>query len=101
MCFQPQTFEKPGENRYFQGIEDNKNEKTMINNLEKIDVFWDLDLARILGRFWEAKNFDFRFFGQVFGKVREERSEREKKEKKRCKKKASHRVGSDGEEGTG
>ena len=36
-----------------------------------------------MGGFGEAKNLDFRTFGQVFGKVREERREREKKKEKR------------------
>ena len=40
-------------------------------------------LGRVLGGFWEAKNLDFRTFGEVFGKVREERREREKKKEKR------------------
>ena len=35
-----------------------------------------------MGGLWEAKNLDFRTFGQVFGKVREERRESEKKEEK-------------------
>ena len=59
----------------------------MTKNLEKIDVFWDLDLESILGGFWKGfggnKNLDFRAFGQVFGKVREERRERKKKKEKR------------------
>ena len=41
-------------NAYFQGIEGNSDEKNMTKNLEKIDVFGDLDLEGIWGRFWEG-----------------------------------------------
>ena len=60
----------PRENWYFQGIEDNKNEKHMIKNLEKIDAFWNIDLEGILGRFWKGfrrpKSLIFTLFSMFF-----------------------------------
>ena len=42
----------------------------MANNLEKIDVFWDLDLEGILGGFWEGfgrpKTSIFALFSMFF-----------------------------------
>ena len=57
------------ENQYFQGFEDNTNAKTMVKNLEKIDVFWDFVFGGILGGFWEAKNLNFRIFVRCFFEV--------------------------------
>ena len=62
----------------------------MTKNLEKINVFWDLDLERILGRFWETKNLDFSTLGQVLGKIREERREGKRKKGKREGREAPH-----------
>ena len=59
-----------GENQYFQDFEDNKNAKTIVKNLEKIDVFWNLDFEGILGRFWEGfgrpKSLIFALFSMFF-----------------------------------
>ena len=46
----------------------------MTKNLEKIDVFWDLDLERILGRFWVG-------FGRGKARKGEERREKEREER--------------------
>ena len=63
----------------------------MIKNIEKIDVFWDLDLARIWGRFWEGlgrlKTSIFALFGKFLGRL----GRREGKGKKRRKKEREER----------
>ena len=41
-------------NANFQEIEDRKNEKHQANIDEKSHVFWNIDLDRILGGFWEG-----------------------------------------------
>ena len=65
----------------------------MITNIEKIDVFWDLDLARIWGRFWEGlgrlKTSIFALLGKFLGRL----GRREGKGKKRRKKEREEREG--------
>ena len=71
-------------------IEKTKKDRTIID--EKLHVFSDFDFDsfwKVFDKFWEAKNLDFRTFGKVFGKVREER----RKEKKRRKKEREEREG--------
>ena len=58
------------ENQYFQGFEDSKHVKTIVKNLEKIDVFWDFVFGGILGGFWEGfgrpKTLIFALFSMFF-----------------------------------
>ena len=63
----------------------------MMKNLEKNNVFWDLDLEGILGRFWEGfgkpKTSIFALLGKFLGRL----GRREGKGKKRRKKEREER----------
>ena len=65
----------------------------MTKNLEKIDVFWDLDLEKILGGFWKGlgrpKTSIFALLGKFLGWL----GRREGKGKKRRKKEREEREG--------
>ena len=58
----------PRENWYFQGFQDNKYTKTVAKNLEKIDVFWNIDFEGVLGGFGHgfgrSKSLIFAFFSR-------------------------------------
>ena len=58
----------PRENWYFQGFQDNKYTKTVAKNLEKIDVFWNIDFEGVLGGFGDgfgrSKSLIFAFFSR-------------------------------------
>ena len=58
----------------------------MTKNLEKIDVFWDLDLERILGGFWEGfgqpKTSIFALLGKFLGRLGKEKGKGKKGRKK-------------------
>ena len=57
----------------------------MIKNLEKVNVFWDLHLARIWGGFWEGfgrlKTSIFAFLGKFLGRLGRKEGKRRKKER--------------------
>ena len=65
----------------------------MIKNIEKNDVFWDLDLARIWGGFWEGfgglKTSIFALLGKFLGRL----GRREGKGKNKRKKDREEREG--------
>ena len=65
----------------------------MMKNLAKINTLgfrFGRDLGKVLARFKETKNLDFRTFGQIFGKVREKRRKEKKEGKKRRKRGTTH-----------